>query len=67
MDTLDEFIRVDNLRKVYRARGEPVKALNGVSFGVHQGDFVAITGPSGCGKSTLISILGGMCHPTKEV
>lgn len=42
-----------------------VKALDGVTFGTHAGEVLALTGPSGCGKSTLLSILGLLDQPTR--
>lgn len=40
------------------------RALDGVSFDVHPGEFVTIVGPSGCGKSTLLRIASGLQEPT---
>lgn len=59
-----EILKVENLTKVYGKGENEVRALNGVSFSVEKGDFVAIIGPSGSGKSTLLHTLGGVDHPT---
>jgi putative ABC transport system ATP-binding protein len=42
-----------------------VHALNGVSLGVSEAEYIAITGPSGCGKSTLLNVLGVLDRPDK--
>ena len=59
-----DILKVENLTKVYGSGNNEVRALDGVSFSVEKGQFVAIIGPSGSDKSTLLHILGGVDAPT---
>lgn len=59
-----EIIRIENLRREFIVGGEKVKALRGVSFSIHEGEFVTIMGTSGSGKSTLLNLLGCLDTPT---
>lgn len=62
-----EIIKVEKLRREFIVGGEKVKALRGVSFTIHEGEFVTIMGASGSGKSTLLNILGCLDTPTSGV
>ena len=57
-------IELRNLAKTYCIGETQVNALQGVSYAVEQGDFLAVMGPSGSGKSTLMNILGCLDKPT---
>ncbi|MBR1881474.1 MAG: ABC transporter ATP-binding protein [Muribaculaceae bacterium] len=57
-------IDLDNIRREFVVGDEVVKALRGVSFTIHEGEFVTIMGTSGSGKSTLLNILGCLDSPT---
>ncbi len=57
-------VTVENLKKTYTVYDNETHALDGVSFEVEKGQFVAIIGTSGSGKSTLLHLLGGVDTPT---
>ena len=50
------------LTKLYDAATAPVRAVDGVTLTVEEGEAVSVMGPSGCGKSTLLHLLGGLEH-----
>ena len=62
---MNKAIIVKNLYKFYRVGDSVVRALDGVSFEVSEGEFCAIVGTSGSGKSTLLNMLAGLEKPTR--
>ena len=58
------FIEATNLTKHYGTGEATVSAIDGITFSVRTGEFVAVMGPSGAGKSTLLTVMGAMNAPT---
>ena len=57
-------LQVTELKKVFRSGDTQVKAVDGVSFSIPDGEFASVIGKSGSGKSTLLSLLGALDKPT---
>ena len=62
---MKKIIEVKNLYKLYKLGDSAVRALNGVSLEIYEGEFCAIVGTSGSGKSTMLNMLAGLEKPTK--
>lgn len=58
-------LRTEDLKKYYGSGESLVRALDGVSLSVEEGEFVAVVGTSGSGKSTLLNMMGGLDIPTE--
>lgn len=57
-------LAAENLKRVYKRGSESIAAVDGVSFGLAEGEFVSFVGPSGSGKSTLLHLLGCLDNPS---
>lgn len=57
-------LKVNDLKKYYKAGESVIKAVDGINLEVRKGDFVAIVGKSGSGKSTFLHMIGGLEKPT---
>jgi putative ABC transport system ATP-binding protein len=60
----ERFVSFRNVVKTFKMGAIDIKALDGLSFDIDEGEFVVIAGPSGAGKTTLLNLLGGMDTPT---
>ncbi|MEG0273652.1 ABC transporter ATP-binding protein [Amedibacillus sp. YH-ame10] len=57
-------LRVENIEKYYGSRGNITKAVDSISFKVHEGEFVGVMGPSGSGKTTLLNCISTIDNVT---
>jgi putative ABC transport system ATP-binding protein len=57
-------IHTEDVRRHYRLGDETVRALDGITTDIYEGEFLSIMGPSGSGKSTFFNMLGGLDRPT---
>lgn len=64
-DDIQTMLAVRNLQRVYGGRDVRTCALDGVSFDVRKGEFVAIMGPSGSGKTTLLNCISTIDCPSR--
>ncbi|MFC1878564.1 ABC transporter ATP-binding protein [Chloroflexota bacterium] len=57
-------IEIQSVSKIYQSGATSIKAVDGASFNVNAGEFIALVGPSGSGKTTMLAMLAALLTPT---
>ena len=60
MEHTEEYVKLENVSKIYGSKEVKIIAVDEISFRIKKGEFVVVVGPSGAGKTTVLNILGGM-------
>lgn len=61
---MTDIVEIEDAVKTYQRGVEQVRAIDGISLKIAQGDFLAVVGPSGSGKTTLLNLIGCVDRPT---
>lgn len=64
MTATQERIRFEHVSMSFDTDHGPLNVVDDVSFGVREGEFIALVGPSGCGKTTMLNLIAGFIQPT---
>lgn len=64
MSALTPLLHINDIKLTYHTEEAETTAIDGLSFDVSRGEFVAIVGPSGCGKSSILSLIAGLIKPS---
>ena len=64
MEHTEEYVKLENVSKIYGSKEVKIIAVDEISFRIKKGEFVVVVGPSGAGKTTVLNILGGMDKAT---
>ena len=64
MEHTEDYVKLENVSKIYGSKEVKIIAVDEISFQIKKGEFVVVVGPSGAGKTTVLNILGGMDKAT---
>ncbi len=59
-----EILKMDNVSLTYQTVERETKAIENITLGIDDGEFIALVGPSGCGKTTILSLVSGLIKPS---
>ncbi len=65
--SMEKYLQVENVGKVFEKKGQRFEALRAISLTVSCGEFVSLIGHSGCGKSTLLNLMAGLLQASDGI